>query len=111
MSKVLVIASGDLCLGFGLTGVETRPVKDVESAESALNAAVETGEYGIVIIDDQLLDGFDQRTRNTALAMTVPLVVAAPCDMKWRDVEDIPGDDYVARLIQRAIGYQLNVGV
>jgi hypothetical protein len=29
--------------------------------------------------------------------------------MRWREVEEVPADDYVARLIRRAVGYQLNI--
>ena len=39
----------------------------------------------------------------------VPLVITIPGDMQWHDVETVPRDEYVAKLIRQAIGYQVDI--
>lgn len=95
--------------GFALTGVEVNRVNDVEEAEKALETAMESQEHGIVVIDEGLMNEMDQRRVNRYFERTVPLIVPLPGDLEWRDVEDLKQDDYVARLIQHAVGYQLNI--
>ena len=43
------------------------------------------------------------------LSVTVPLVIAVPGALEWKETAEAPEEDYVARLIRRAVGYQLNI--
>jgi hypothetical protein len=42
-------------------------------------------------------------------AVTVPLIIEVPGTIQWREEQALPFDDYVARLVRRAVGYQLNI--
>jgi V/A-type H+/Na+-transporting ATPase subunit F len=107
--RVLAITREDLGAGFALAGVEVTRAPTPEEARTALAGALQGGGYGVVILEQELLSGMDEETRAEALASTVPLVIAIPGEMRWRETEEAPADDYVARLIRRAVGYQLNI--
>jgi len=109
LHKVLIIGGRDLCSGFALAGVETCVAEDADSAAGALAKAAESGEYGVVVLDEQLAAGFDERTRQSMSGSDVPVVIAVPGQMRWQDVEAMEPDDYVARLIRQAVGYQLDI--
>jgi vacuolar-type H+-ATPase subunit F/Vma7 len=109
LSKVLALLHKDLGSGFALAGVEIAVTADLETARAALDAAMSSGAYGMVIVEEELLGGMEETTRRELEASTVPLVIAVPGAMAWREEEEAPSDDYIARLIRRAVGYQLNI--
>ena len=109
MSKVLALLRRDLGAGFALAGVEIATAADPTAARATLDAAMGSGTYGIVIVEQELLRGIDETARRTYEASTVPLVIEVPGEMAWRAEQEAPTDDYIAQLIRRAVGYQLNI--
>jgi len=100
LSKVLAILHRDLGSGFALAGVEVAAAADPDAARAALASAM---------TEEELLGGMEEAARRDLEASTVPLVIAVPGAMAWREAEEAPPDDYIARLIRRAVGYQLNI--
>ena len=109
MSKALALLRRDLGAGFALAGVDVGLVTDTADTRTALDAAVASGSYGVVIVEEELMAGMEEETRKGFAASTVPLIIEVPGALAWREVEEAPSDDYVARLIRRAVGYQLNI--
>ena len=109
MYKVLVLSGKDLCYGFALAGLETHRVDDSTAAAAALQDAAASGEYGIVIIDQALTEDFDETTMELFNSGELPVVIAIAGQMQWRDAEVVPPDDYIARLVRQAVGYELNI--
>jgi vacuolar-type H+-ATPase subunit F/Vma7 len=109
LSKVLALVRRDLGAGFALAGVETGLAPDAAAARAALDAALASKTYGLVIVEEELMAAMDPEARAAFGASTSPLVIEVPGAMVWREAEEGPSDDYVARLIRRAVGYQLNI--
>jgi vacuolar-type H+-ATPase subunit F/Vma7 len=109
LSKVLALLGRDLCAGFALSGVDVGVVADPAQAKSALEAAIAARQYGIVIVEEEMMAGMEAETREAFAESTVPLVIEIPGTMAWREAAEAPSDDYIARLIRRAVGYQLNI--
>jgi len=107
--KVVCVMSRELALGFSLTGVEVVPVNEPSGAQEAVKELISGREAGLIVIEESLLEGMEERAREQLLDSSVPLVVPVPGELAWRDVEELPPDDYVSELIRRAVGYQLNV--
>ena len=99
----------DFGLGLELAGVVVSTYRDRSGAVRALREAVSSREYGIVITEQEFFDSLDPRYRKELMRRTQPLVVPVPAEMSWKDVEEIPEDDLVARLIRQAVGYQVNI--
>jgi len=107
--KVLAIIEKELAGGFALAGIETLTVSDAKHASQALATIISGGEYGIVIMDEKLSSGLDRQVTTALARSNGPMIVSIQAELRWRDTEKLPYDDYVARLIRRAVGYQLNI--
>jgi len=106
--KVLAIGGADFCAGLALAGIEVRPADHAAVAE-ALSSAIGSGEYGIIIIDEDLSDGLDEMMRLRTSGRNIPLVIAVPGRMRWHDTERSSRDRRIAALIRQAVGYQLDI--
>lgn len=111
MLKVLAISEKELTRGFALAGLETLAVSDAKQASQALEKIISDGQYGIVIMDEKLSSGLDKHVKTALSKSDGPMLVSIPAELRWRDSEKLPHDDYIARLIRRAVGYQLNINL
>lgn len=109
MLKVLAISEKELARGFTLAGLETWTVSDAKQASRALEKIISDGRYGIVIMNETLSSGLDKQVKTALSRSNGPMLVSIPAELRWHDAEKLPHDDYVARLIRRAVGYQLNI--
>jgi vacuolar-type H+-ATPase subunit F/Vma7 len=104
--RVLAIGNQDFCAGFALAGVETCCATGTDAAQ-ALADTRSSGHYGIVIVDETLSAELDLSPQGA----DIPVVVAVPGDMHWRDVEQVGEDTYIKTLVRQAVGYQLDINV
>ena len=109
MSRILALVRPDFGSGFALTGMDVGRVADAGELRSALGAAVGGTTYGMVVVEEELMAGLDESDRAALLSVTVPLVIEVPGALEWKEAGGAPAEDYVARLIRRAVGYQLNI--
>lgn len=109
MSRVLGILPEDLAAGFALTGMEVIRVKDAEEGRAALREAVDNQEYGLLIVEENLLASMEEGRSQELLERNRPLIIPISGALHWRDPERSSADDYVAALIRRAVGYQMNI--
>jgi vacuolar-type H+-ATPase subunit F/Vma7 len=109
LSRILALVRPDLGAGFALTGIDVVRVADTSKLRPALTAAVSGKAYGMVIVEEELMAGLDDTERSAFAAVTVPLVIEVPGALVWKEAAEAPAEDYVARLIRRAVGYQLNI--
>lgn len=59
MTRLLVVTRPSLALGFHLAGVDAYGVEDIESAEELIGGWLDSGETGLLALDDGLLAGMD----------------------------------------------------
>ena len=107
MSKLLVITYPDTSLGFSLAGVEVKDVSEGEDITAILQGIVEKGEYGLLAVEEKLLSEVDggilKRIRKTG----IPVIVPIDTPKSWQTEEEM--ESHIARLIRRAIGYQVKI--
>jgi vacuolar-type H+-ATPase subunit F/Vma7 len=109
LSSVRAVLGKDLGAGFSLAGVEVEVVTETRSAREAILAACRGRDCGVLVTEEELFASLGEREREALLQRPVPLIVLLPGDMRWGEVTEIAKDDYVAALIRRAVGYQLNI--
>jgi len=63
MSRLLVVTRPDLVNGFHLAGVEAFAAADVEAARQLIAKWLESGETGLLAVDEELLSDFDAAFR------------------------------------------------
>jgi vacuolar-type H+-ATPase subunit F/Vma7 len=109
LSRILALVRPDFGAGFSLTGIDVGRVADARELREALSAAVDGTRYGMVVVEEELMAGLDEAERAAFGAVSVPLVIEVPGALVWKEAAEAPAEDYVARLIRRAVGYQLNI--
>jgi vacuolar-type H+-ATPase subunit F/Vma7 len=111
LSRVLALLGRDLGAGFALSGIEVTTVADAGSLRGALEAAVVSRAYGLVVVEEEMMRALGDEARMEYAAMNVPLIVEVPGSLEWQEQERAADDSYVASLIRRAVGYQLSIKV
>jgi len=109
VAKIAAIVREDLAAGFALAGVEVQRVTDARELRRALAAAVHGSRFAVVVVEQELMAGLGEAERAAFNAVVVPLVIEVPGELAWKETDGGPAEDYVARLIRRAVGYQLNI--
>ncbi len=109
MFKILAIAEREISRGFRFSGVDIQIAETVEVAKKLLLEAMHKKNYGIVIIDEGHLNGFDEPTKKLVEDSSSPLIVPVPLEMKWHKNNRKKEDTYVREMIRRAIGYQIKI--
>jgi vacuolar-type H+-ATPase subunit F/Vma7 len=108
LSRIIALLREDLGSGFALAGIDVIAVEDAAGLRAALDEAV-AGGSGMVILEEELMRELPAEVRAGYAAVTVPLIIEVPGTIQWREEQALPFDDYVARLVRRAVGYQLNI--
>ena len=107
MAKLVAITDPDTALGFRLAGIEAVEVANAEDAAERLLAALKAREPGVVIYNEEYQTSLPEKSRAvldesiTPVFFTIP-VARAGMSGEAREV-------YLARLLRRAIGYQLKI--
>jgi V/A-type H+-transporting ATPase subunit F len=107
MGQFLVITDPDTALGFRLAGVEVSEATSDEDAAERLLALLTGKEPGIVIYNEQYRAALTENIRVALEESVSPVFFAIPVAQAKR-VEE-PREQYLARLLRRAIGYQLKI--
>ena len=105
MKSVVVVTPEDARHGFALTGVQ-QLVPAPAQVRARVRALLSDPGVGVVVLDERLATG-ELQTQLRELERRWPgLVVVLPAPEAAARLEE----DYVLRLIRRAIGYQVRLG-
>lgn len=107
MSKLLVITYPDTSLGFKLAGVEVEEVKEDEDITDILNDILKTGDYGLLVVEEKFLAKVDEGVLKRIRKTGIPVIVPIDTPKSWQTESEM--ESYIARLIRRAIGYQVKI--
>jgi vacuolar-type H+-ATPase subunit F/Vma7 len=105
MSSLKVLVHAGLAPGFALAGVETFPVEQAAQAENLLSYWLESGEAGLIALDDSLMMEMQPAVLARLEASEKLFHVAIPAGK----VEDSAGarQERIAALIRQAIGFHI----
>ena len=105
MKRVVVMTPSDVRHGFALTGVRQRtPVPGQLPDE--LSALLDDPTVGLVIVDERLVDDGTQVMLRQLERQSPGVVVILPSPRAAVPLEE----DYILRLVRRALGYQVRLG-
>lgn len=103
--KILAILYPDVAMGFKMAGVDIWRAEDVKSAENLVLKALNEDSYGIVILEEELYEGFNQKLKDMVMDSVIPLIVPIP--IKRLSGERV--EDYLRNLIRRSIGFYIRI--
>ncbi|UCD35692.1 MAG: hypothetical protein JSU90_02340 [Nitrospiraceae bacterium] len=104
MKRIVFVTPADAELGFGLTGV-SHLVARAEDAESTIRSVISEPDTGLVIIDEQLIKGINERVLKEIEKSWNGILVVLPSPER----PEMEIEDYAVRLIRRAIGYHVRL--
>lgn len=107
MARLLVLTDPDTALGFRLAGVEVSEVSTKEEAAARLLTLLRAKEAGIVIYNEEYQAALSEKSQVALEDSMSPVFFAIPVSQTHRAGE--PREQYLARLLRRAIGYQLKI--
>ena len=103
MTEVVFITPEDARYGFSLAGTMQLTVA-AEQAEELLRQTIAEADVGVVVIDERLVKAIDAKYFSELEEHWLGLLVTLPAP-KRETVEE----DYLQRLIKRALGYHVRL--
>ncbi len=107
MSRVVALLDEESGLGFRLAGVDVRKTSSAEEAGRQVARLLDDPEVRLVILDEARLADLPASVRRAVLASRSPLFVPVP-SFPLRGGET-GAEEYVSRLMRRAIGFQVRI--
>ncbi|MCM8797943.1 MAG: V-type ATP synthase subunit F [Candidatus Omnitrophica bacterium] len=104
--KVLIITQDEFSLGFELSQVKGCAVKNSEEAKKKLEEIMNSKEYGVVLLDEELTKGFDLKFKKKVFASDSPMIMSLPLKREFREK---PMEDEFLDFIRSAIGFKIRV--
>jgi V/A-type H+-transporting ATPase subunit F len=104
VKKVIFITDPSARFGFALAGIN-QFVAEPQELEGILGKAVSDQENGLIVIDERLAAGIDEKRMRKIESAWHGVIVVLPSPLTG------PGDaeDYAVQLIRRAIGYHVRI--
>ncbi len=107
MARLRVITDPDTALGFRLAGVDVHEEVDPVKAGERLLALLRAREPGIVIYNEDFVSTLPEPAVTALEESLTPVFFAIPVSRIVPAAER--REEYLARLVRRAIGYQLKI--
>jgi len=105
VTEVVFITSKDARFGFSLAGTTQIAVAE-EKAEELLRQTIADSDVGVVVIDERLVKAIDAKHYSELEEAWKGLLVTLPAP-EHEAVEE----DYLQRLIKRALGYHVRLQI
>jgi vacuolar-type H+-ATPase subunit F/Vma7 len=107
MSRLLILTTGTLAVGYRLAGADTVEVGSAEQAASALEDLLAT-EDGVIAVHAPYFDALPGPLRRRLDTVRTPLVVPLPAGT----ATEVLGDrrQRLLELLRQAIGYEITFG-
>ncbi|HEX7003264.1 MAG TPA: V-type ATP synthase subunit F [Trueperaceae bacterium] len=105
--RVVVLTDSETATGYRLAGVEVRESQP-EGAEAELDDLIESGEYGLVVVDEGLIaDPIDASAR-TMRGRDLPVILPVPSlSASFGEGDDATA--YMKELVRSAIGFDIKL--
>jgi V/A-type H+-transporting ATPase subunit F len=107
MARLIVITDPDTALGFRLAGVDVDEAPTPGAGGELLLSRLRAREAEIVVYNEEYATALPEKTRAALEDSLVPVFFAIPVAQARRAGE--PREQYLARLLRRAIGDQLKI--
>ncbi len=107
MAHLIVVTDPDTALGFRLAGVHVSEVDSEEAAAEQLLSLLRSGKAGIVIYNEAYRERLPEKALNEMEESVSPVFYPIPVSRTKHEGD--MREQYLARLLRRAIGYQLKL--
>ena len=102
MYRFMVLTDPDTAAGFRMAGVETLEATSPDEVKGLLASLIQDGETGIIAVNEDFMQGIDERLMTRIERSSRPIVIPIPGRSRRGG-----GMAYIERLLRRAIGYNV----
>ncbi|GBD28002.1 MAG: V-type ATP synthase subunit F [Armatimonadota bacterium] len=102
--RVAVITDAETATGFRLAGADVFEAEEPRHAVAVLRDLVR-GDYGLVAVNEALLEGVEGDVARVLRGRDLPVVVPFPAARARLE----SGEDYIARLVKEHIGFYVKL--
>jgi len=106
MKAIVFLTPPDARYGFSLTGVRQKEVEP-PAAETELRHALQYPDTGVVVIDERLFRRIPEARMRDVDRRWPGMVIVLPAPRETEAAEE----DYLLRMVRRAIGYQVKLNL
>lgn len=106
MDRILVITYPETALGFRMAGADVLEIERGRESPDIIEKVVEEGRYGLLIVEEGLLDKVPEDVEKRIRKRGRPVLVSIRSPQSW---EEGPKEPYIAKLLRRAIGYHIKI--
>ncbi len=107
MGNVVALVDEDTARGFRLSGIGTRTTETPEELLAFADALRKDAEVRLVLVDESLFHKLPERVQGRLENSKSPLFIPIPAVRPSKGA--VKPEEYVARLMRRAIGYQIKI--
>ncbi len=107
MYKAIVITDPETADGFRLAGVSVVEVENADEAREKIKGFLDDPDAGILAVNESFYNAIDEKTQEKIDSIYRPIVIPLPI----KESVEMAGERraYLARLIHRAIGFDITL--
>jgi V/A-type H+-transporting ATPase subunit F len=107
MPRVLILTDQETAAGFRLAGVEVAEA-DQESAHEVLGRAITEDDYGLIVVDESLIDDPNKAAERVMRGRDLPVLLSMP-GLGSAFVAEDDALAYMQELVRSAIGFDIKL--
>ncbi len=107
MPRMLVLTDSETAIGYRLAGVEVRESVP-EEAQRALEEVIESGDYGLVVVDEGLIKDPARASERAMRGRDLPVILSVP-SLGATFGDDSDAVAYMKDLVRSAIGFDIKL--
>jgi len=107
MARVAIITDPDTALGFRLAGVDAYSVLSHQEAEDYIKRFLRNREYEIVAYSDEYSGNLPESLHRKIEESILPIFISIPSVKSWREAGK--EEEYIERVLQRALGFYVKI--
>ena len=107
MPKLVILTDVDAAAGYRVAGVEVREAEP-ETALAVLEELIESGDYGLVAVDEGLMSDPVKESERAMRGRDLPVLLSIPSmAAAFSDSDDVTA--YMSELVRSAIGFDIKL--
>jgi V/A-type H+-transporting ATPase subunit F len=107
MHRVVILTDSETATGYRLAGVEVREAER-DGAIEALDELIESGDYGLVVVDEGLVPDAVGATARAMRGRDLPVILPVP-SLSASFGEGDDATEYMKDLVRNAIGFDIKL--
>ncbi len=107
MAGLLIVGDTGAVRGFRLGGFDCMEAGDVTDMDTFIERLMTEDRYGLVFIVQEMFDKISERVMLRLRKRGLPVVLPLDIPREWGGAET--AEAHIARLIKRAVGYQIKI--